>query len=332
MNHGSVCCKGERWLRLNPDPVEEDEMSARWDEHDVPSLDGKVALVTGANSGLGLATAKILANHGARVLLACRNAQKAEAAAREVSADAPEAGVEIVALDLASLASIAGAAKTVRDRESRLDLLINNAGLMAVDRSKTEDGFETQFGVNHLGHFALTAGLAPLVLATPGSRIVTMASMGHRAGRLQLDDVNFERRYDRWRPYFQSKLANLLFTAELHRRLTEAGADTAALAAHPGGTRTDLGHEGGGITNRLFSPGMPLMQSPAMGALPMLRAATDPAAHSGQYYGPRFLVWGHPVAETPSRRARNAEDARRLWERSEEMTGLTFTIPPAAAR
>jgi protochlorophyllide reductase len=303
-------------------------MSARWDEHDVPSLEGKVALVTGANSGLGLATAKVLANHGARVLLACRNVQKAEAAAREVGADAPGgAGVEIVPLDLASLSSVAAAAKVVRDRETRLDLLINNAGLMAVDQSTTEDGFETQFGVNHLGHFALTAGLAPLVLATPGSRIVTMASMGHRAGRLQLDDLNFEQRYDRWRPYFQSKLANLLFTAELHRRLTAAGADTAALAAHPGGTRTDLGNEGRGITNRLFSPGVPLMQSPAMGALPMLRAATDPAARSGQYYGPRFLVWGHPVVETPSRRARNTDDARRLWERSEEMTNLTFPIP-----
>jgi protochlorophyllide reductase len=304
-------------------------MSARWDENDVPSLEGRTALVTGANTGLGLAAAKVLAARGAKVLLACRNASKAEAAAAEVRAVAT-AEVGVVPLDLASLASIAAAAGLVREREPRLDLLINNAGLMALDEARTDDGFEMQFGVNHLGHFALTAGLAPLVLATPGSRIVTMSSMGHRAAQLDLDDLCFERRpYDRWRPYFQSKLANLLFTAELHRRLTEAGSATSALAAHPGGSRTDLGHQGGGITNRLFSPSMPLMQPARLGALPILRAATDPDARSGQFYGPRLLLRGHPVVETPSRRARDAGDARRLWARTEEMTGLTIEIPAA---
>jgi NAD(P)-dependent dehydrogenase (short-subunit alcohol dehydrogenase family) len=309
-------------------------MAEHWTEKDIPSLEGRTALVTGANAGLGLEAAKALAAHGAKVLLACRNLAKAEAAADQVRAAATDAGlgapdVEIVQLDLASLGSIAGAAKLVRDREPRLDLLLNNAGLMAVDEARTEDGFEMQFGVNHLGHFALLAGLAPLVLATPGSRIVTMSSMGHRAGRMRFDDLSFEKGYDRWRPYFQSKLANLLFTAELHRRLTEAKADTLALAAHPGGSSTELGREGTGLTNKLMNPIDIGAQSAAQGALPILRAATDPDAKGGQFYGPRYIVRGHPVLETPSRRARDADDARRLWARSEELTGLTIDIPAA---
>jgi protochlorophyllide reductase len=305
------------------------DMSARWDERDVPSLEGKVALITGANSGLGLEATKVLARHGAKVLLGCRSATKAEAAAEQVRAVATS-GVDVVAIDLASLSSVAAAAKLILDSESRLDLLLNNAGLMAIDESKTEDGFEMQLGVNHLGHFALTAGVAPLLLATPGSRVVNMTSVGHRMGRLHLDDLFFDRRrYDRWRPYFQSKLANLLFTAELQRRLSAAGRDTLALAAHPGGSHTDLGQEGGGITNALSKPVMAMMQSASMGALPILRAATDPAARGGQLYGPRLMVRGYPVAETPSHQARKAGDARRLWERSEELTGLTFDIPTA---
>ncbi|MEJ7584056.1 MAG: oxidoreductase [Acidimicrobiales bacterium] len=301
-------------------------MSVRWDEKDVPPLEGKVALVTGANAGLGLEATKVLARHGAKVLLGCRNAHRTEAAADQVRAVAT-AGVEVVPIDLASLTSVAAAAALVRDRETRLDLLLNNAGLMAIDQSTTEDGFEMQLGVNHLGHFALTAGLAPLMLATPGARIVTMTSMGHRMGHLRLDDLFFEKRgYDRWRPYFQSKLANMLFTAELHRRLTGSGADTSALAAHPGGSHTDLGHGGGGITNKLFTPLMPLMQPAWLGALPIVRAATDPKARGVQLYGPRLVVRGYPVVETPSRRARRPDDARRVWERSEELTGVTIDI------
>ncbi len=296
----------------------------------VPPLDGKTALVTGSNAGLGFEAAKLLARNGARVLLACRNATKAEAAAEQIRAVA-SAPVEVVSVDLANLASIAAGAGAVLDGEDRLDLLINNAGLMAIDEARTDDGFEMQIGVNHLGHFALTARLAPLVLATPGSRIVTMSSIGHRAGRLRLDDLFFERRrYDRWQPYFQSKLANLLFTAELHRRLTRAGSSTLALAAHPGTSRTDLGYEGGGITNKLMKPVAPFLQPAAAGALPLVRAATDPHAAGGQFYGPRWMARGRPVVETPSRRARNADDARRLWERSEQLTDLTFEIPPSA--
>lgn len=295
----------------------------------MPPLDGKVALVTGANAGLGLAIATALARRGARVLLACRNQAKAAAAAEQIRAEAGGRDVDLglVPLDLASLASVAGAAEQVRRDEARLDLLINNAGLMAVDEARTEDGFELQLGVNHLGHFALTARLAPLVLATPGSRVVTMSSFGHRPGRLRLDDLMFERRrYSRWPAYFQSKLANLLFTFELQRRLAEAGASTQALAAHPGGTHTDLGTEGSGITNKLNAPVMKLMQPTWLGALPLLRAATDPAATGGQFYGPRWMVRGYPRVETPSRRARRAVDAKGLWDRSEELTGVALDL------
>ncbi len=309
-------------------------MSNHWDQSKVPPLDGKVVLVTGANAGLGLAAATMFARAGGRVLLACRSQQKAETAMDGIRTEVgPSADLAFVPLDLASLESVAAAADSVRATESRLDVLVNNAGLMAVDESRTEDGFEMQFGVNHLGHFALTAGLAPRLLATPGSRVVTMSSLGHRAGRLRLDDLYLERRgYDRWRPYFQSKLANLLFTLELQRRLTEAGAGTIALAAHPGNSATEIAlHGGGGLAQSAMSfmgtwvqPYVPLAQSPSMGALPLVRAATDPDARGGQFYGPQWLVGGYPRVETPSRRARQADDARRLWERSEELTGITF--------
>jgi NAD(P)-dependent dehydrogenase (short-subunit alcohol dehydrogenase family) len=306
-------------------------MSDRWNETDIPDLKGKVALVTGANAGLGLEATKLLAGHGTRVLMACRNQEKAERAADEVRSASPGADVAVIRLDLASLDSVAAAAALVAEEEDRLDLLINNAGLMAIDQATTEDGFEMQFGVNHLGHFALTARLAPLFLATPDSRVVTMSSVGHRMGRLHFDDLFFENRgYDRWRPYFQSKLANILFTAELDRRLRAAGSSTKALAAHPGGANTDLGHEGGGITNKIFKPLSPYVtQSAAAGVLPLMRAATDPAARSGQFYGPYLLVQGRAVAERPSSRARRPDDARMLWQRSEELTGITFDIPRA---
>ena len=301
----------------------------RWDEKDVPSLDGKVAVVTGANSGLGLETASVLARHGAKVLMACRNLEKAAGAADRVRAGATS-DVEVVALDLASLASVAECAKQITAGESRLDLLINNAGLMGIDQARTEDGFEMTLGVNHLGHFALTAQLAPLMLATPGSRIINVSSVGHRLGHLALDDLMFERRrYHRWPPYFQSKLANLLFTAGLHRRLTDARAQTAALTAHPGASRTDLGQEGTGVTNLLLRAASGMGQPARIGALSTVRAAVDPEARGGQFYGPRLMQVGYPVVEKPSGRARNAADAEALWARSEELTGVVFDIPAA---
>ncbi len=300
-------------------------MTERWTTNDIADLAGRTALVTGANSGLGLEVTRVLAANGAKVLMACRNLDKAEQAAASVRSSAPRGSVEVRQLDLASIASIEACAASVRNDESRLDLLINNAGLMAIDEARTEDGFEMQFGVNHLGQFVLTGALAPLLLATPGSRIVSMSSMGHRAGRMNFDDLMFERRrYSRWQAYFQSKLANLLFTAELHRRLGPTSS-TVALAAHPGGSRTDLGTEGSGLTNRAMRIVVPLIvQSAQQGATPMLRAATDPQASGGEFYGPHRVVRGRPVPETPSRRARRDADARRLWDMSEEFTGRTI--------
>jgi NAD(P)-dependent dehydrogenase (short-subunit alcohol dehydrogenase family) len=302
-------------------------MAERWTEDDIPSLDGRLAVVTGANAGLGQAAATMLARRGATVVLACRNRAKAEAAASEIRAAGAPGELDLVDLDLADLASVRRAAEEIADRHPRLDLLVNNAGLMAVDEGRTVDGFEIQIGVNHLGHFALTAHLAPLLLTTPGSRVVNVSSMGHRAGKLALDDLMFERRrYSRWPAYFQSKLANLLFTAELQRRLAESGADTSALAAHPGASHTDLGTEGSSLLNRSLKVFSPLGQSAHAGALPIVRAATDPTARGGQFYGPNLLVRGHPVLETPSRRARNADDARALWTESEALTGVTLAL------
>src|SRR6478672_1495653 len=214
-----------------------------WIPADIPDLTGRRAIVTGANAGLGLEVAHGLAAHGAEVVLACRNTAKAEAAAVAIRERTPGAKVEVGALDLADLDSVAAFAAT---QSGRLDLVVNNAGLMAIDEARTAQGVEMQFGVNHLGHFALTARLLPLLLATPGSRVGSMSSMGHRAARGQAPPE----RYNRWQAYFHSKLANLLFTAELQRRLAAAGASTIAVAAHPGASNTDLGTEGSGVSNR----------------------------------------------------------------------------------
>ena len=307
-------------------------MSTSWPSGYTPDVTDKVVIVTGANSGLGLEIARVLATNGARVLMACRNEEKAERAATTLRDSAPRGELDVRTLDLADLESVRALAADVLRTEGRLDLLVNNAGLMATDESRTADGFEMQLGVNHLGHFALTAKLMPLLLTTPGSRVVTMSSMGHRMGRMRFDDLMFERnRYYRWPAYFQSKLANLMFTAELQRRLAAAGASTVALAAHPGATSTDLGGEGTGITNRLMAPLFPIAGQPVEGgALPMLRAATDPAARGGEYYGPRWLMSGRPVPETPSRRARRPADAAKLWAASEELTQTTFDLGRAS--
>ena len=294
-----------------------------WSSKDIPPLKDKVAVVTGANSGLGLEVAARLAARGARVLLACRNTAKGRSAAARIAGLA-----EVVGLDLASLASVEQAAVEITQRTDRLDILVNNAGVMAVDRSLTEDGFEMQIGVNHLGHFALTARLAGLLESTPNARVVNVSSMAHRNGVVHPDDLLWDLRpYERWAAYSQSKLANLLFTFEADRRFAQAGFTTKVLAAHPGFTRTDLGVEGSGISNAVLRslnwiPGMG--QSVGMGALPLLRAATDPSASGGEYYGPRWMIAGHPVRETPSRHARDEANARALWESSETLTGVSF--------
>jgi protochlorophyllide reductase len=299
-------------------------MTAHWTTTDIPDLAGKVAIVTGANAGLGLEITKGLAGAGASVVMACRNLDKATAAADRVRSVVPDASLEVRRLDLASLESVRVFAEEFAAGATRLDILGNNAGLMALDRSTTEDGFEMQFGVNHLGHFALTAHLVPILRATPGSRVVNMSSMGHRPGRMHFDDLMFDHhRYQRWGAYFQSKLSNLLFTAALQKRFAASGAPTIAVAAHPGASHTDLGTEGTGLVNRMLEPfGKVFSQSAAVGALPFLRAATEPGVKGGAYYGSRYLVRGHAVAETPSRRARNAADAELLWNVSESLTDL----------
>ena len=225
-------------------------------------------------------------------------------------------------LDLASLASIDTFVAEFLTAETKLDLLINNAGLMAIDESRTVDGFEMQLGVNHLGHFALTAMLMPALLSTPQSRVVSMLSSAHRKGKMDFNDLMFERRpYSRWSAYAQSKLANLLFILELNRRLG-ASSQTKALAAHPGVANTNLGQNAGGIIGFGFRISAPLIAHSAIkGAMPALRAATDPDAKGGQFYGPRYMMVGSPVVETPSLQARNLEDAQRLWKISEELTG-----------
>ena len=297
----------------------------------VPDQGGRTALITGANSGLGLQTAIRLAQADATIIMACRNPDKAAAALEEVRAVAPEASVSTLALDLASLDSIREAAQEVHAGHDRLDLLINNAGVMAIPRQLTVDGFETQFGTNHLGHFALTGLLLDLIVATPHSRVVTVSSNAHKMGRITFDDLMGERRYERWSAYGQSKLANLLFTFELQRRLTAAASGTIAVAAHPGWAATHLQTSGRGVTagpwfaitetaNRLIA------QSDAMGALPTIHAATSPDVIAGGYYGPDgpFEVRGLPTQVDANGRAKDAAVARQLWARSEELTGVPF--------
>jgi NAD(P)-dependent dehydrogenase (short-subunit alcohol dehydrogenase family) len=300
-----------------------------WTEKDVPPVsDGSIAVVTGANTGLGLDTTRVLALRGATVVMACRNQDKASAARRSLVERGIDPGrLRTASLDLADQQSIAGFADGLPD--GRIDLLINNAGLMAVPRSTTVDGFETQFGVNHLGHMALTLRLLPRLNATPGARVVTLTSMGHRPGRIRLGDPNYRRgRYNRWTAYFQSKLANMLFAAELARRNEGRGA--LSMAAHPGYAATELGKDTG-IQARLLAVADRLAAQPsAAGAWPTLRAATDPAAVNGALYGPRRLVSGTAVQETPSRTARRTDLAARLWDLSLELLSPAKVTDPLA--
>lgn len=301
--------------------------TARWTVSDIPSQDGRTAVVTGANTGVGLEAAKALAAAGATVLLACRNLDKAGQAAETIKAAAPQANVETLKLDLSSLASVREAATELRDRHPRIDLLINNAGIMYPPFGKTEDGFEQQFGTNHLGHFAFTGLVLPALLAVPGSRVVTVSSQGHRSGRIEFDNLQAQKRYGRHDAYARSKLANLMFTYELQRRLAAAGAGTIALAAHPGLSRTDLIRH----TSRLarmqsMSISRFMVQDAAMGALPLLRAAVDPAAAGGDYYGPGGFMElkGYPRKVGSSRRSHAVDVQRRLWTESERLTGVNY--------
>ncbi|TNF22369.1 MAG: SDR family NAD(P)-dependent oxidoreductase [Deltaproteobacteria bacterium] len=298
-----------------------------FDETQIGDQRGRVAVVTGANSGIGFETARALAEHGATVVMACRSVEKGEAALARVKERAPDADVTLMALDLASLASVAAFAEAVAARFERIDLLVNNAGVMMPKRrSETADGFELQLGTNHLGHFALTGALLPRVTKTPGARVVTVASLAHRMGRIDFDDLQRERRYKRMAAYGQSKLANLLFSQELGRRLAAAGADTVSAAAHPGYTATNLQN-----TVTTFKLANPIAgQSPARGALPTLYAAVAPDVASGDYYGPcgPFELRGRPGRARIAPQARDEAVAQRLWSVSEELTGVRFLSPP----
>ncbi|MFF0719362.1 oxidoreductase [Micromonospora sp. NPDC003816] len=303
----------------------------RWTYDDVPDQRGRTAIVTGANTGLGLETARLLVGRGARVVLACRDQGKGEAAVARIRAQFPDAEVRSLRLDLADLGSVADFAAAYRAEHDRLDLLVNNAGVMYPPLRRTRQGFESQFGVNHLGHFALTGRLLPLLLATEGSRVVAVASNAYRTGRIDLDDLNWERRrYGRFAAYAQSKLAVLLFVLELDRRLSGAGAPVRVTAAHPGWTYTGEGQGRDRFVDVVNTIGRYVAMKLDDGVLPTLRAATDPGAESGSYWGPahRMENSGPPVRAGRSARARDVAVAARLWTESERLTGVPITVDP----
>jgi len=296
-----------------------------WSHSDIPDQSGRVAVVTGANSGIGFETARALAAKGARVVLACRDPQRGKEAEQRLRAALPDALVRFVPLDLGSLASVEKFAKDLEAEEPKLDLLCNNAGVMTPPLGRTADGFELQFGTNHLGHFALTGRLLPVIRRGAAPRIVTVSSTAHYLGRIDFDDPNAERKpYDAFRAYGQSKLANLLFTRELARRLAARGEAVVAAAAHPGSTRTNLQKH----SRFLHAFVAVFSQEPPGGALPTLYAATAPGVRPDDYYGPGgwFELVGPPK---PGRRTRAAKDdaaALRLWELSERLTGVAYGI------
>lgn len=303
-----------------------------WTADQLPDLDGRRAVVTGANSGLGLEVSRELARAGARVILACRDTERGEQVRTSILEGQPQADVAVERLDLASLASVRRFAAWMQDGTDGVDLLVNNAGVMAPPLRRTEDGFELQFGTNHLGHFALTGLLLPLLTSRLGARVVTVSSLAHRSGRLRFDDLNAERAYSPWAAYGQSKLANLLFVLELQRRLTVAGSPVLSVGAHPGFAATKLltraGNQWGSTAARLLDLVWTnvLTQSAAAGALPLLYAATMPDVRGGEYFGPSWLreTRGAPKRAYIARHAQDPEAAARLWEESERLTGVTF--------
>ncbi len=306
-------------------------MRERWTAADIPDQAGRTAVVTGANSGLGLVAARELARAGAGVVLACRDTAKGGRAAAAIATAIPGAKLEVAALDLADLESVRSFAERISARREGLDLLINNAGLMAPPRGETNQGFELQFGTNHLGHFALTGLLLGKLEGRRDARVVTVTSTAHKFGRINFDDLQTERHYWRWRAYGQSKMANVLFALELDRRLRTAGSKIKSLAAHPGYAATNLQSAAPplvdravlAVANRLFA------QSPAMGALPELYAATRPNLDGGLFIGPDGFEEqrGHPRVVAPVRAGRDQRIAARLWRVSEDLTGISYLAP-----
>jgi NAD(P)-dependent dehydrogenase (short-subunit alcohol dehydrogenase family) len=306
---------------------------ARWTTNDIPSQNGELAVVTGGNSGLGFETALALARAGASVLIACRDEKKGDEAAKKIRARAPHSQVNVGRLDLASLNSIHAFAQNLTSSGAKVALLINNAGIMAIPKRRlTEDGFEMQLGVNHLGHFALSGSLLPALLRANSPRVVTVSSMAHRTGRMDFSDLQSEKHYSPWTAYGQSKLANLLYAFELERKITEAASRLKSMAAHPGYSATNLQTggpklDGPSLTASILAfTNIFMAQSAAMGALPTLYAATSADAVGGGFYGPSLEIWGHPTKTTPSSQALDEKAAAELWRLSEQLTGITYAL------
>jgi NAD(P)-dependent dehydrogenase (short-subunit alcohol dehydrogenase family) len=318
-------------------PGSEVTNSATWSAADAGDLTGRVALVTGANSGIGYETTRVLADHGAHVIMACRDREKAARARDKLESQLDRCSLELLDLDLSDLASVHAAAERVVEQHARLDLLVNNAGVMGTPYRQTSDGFDLQMATNHLGHFALTGLLLDRLVTTERSRIVAVSSHMHRVGRLHPDDVATTKARNSWIQYGTTKLANLLFVDELSRRLEAGGFRTMALAAHPGWTRSNLAGSGAAlgksrVRRRLSrAAGANLGQSAAGGALPVLCAATSSHVHNGQYIGTggAFQMFGPPRVARPSRRARDPKMATRLWQASEELTGVRYSVVAA---
>ena len=293
-----------------------------WSVDKIPSQSGKIALVTGANSGIGFEAAKVLVSKGAEVILACRNVNKGEEALAQIKSDDPDANVHLMTLDLASLSSVKEFSEAFTSKYQKLDLLINNAGVMAPPFGRTADGFEMQFGTNHLGHFALTGHLLPLLEAADSARIVIVSSLAHRFGRINFNNLNSEKRYSRWVAYGQSKLANLMFAKEIQRRLESKGSDIVAVAVHPGFSATNLQRYMPGATwmNSLFS------QSQEAGCLPTLFAATEANIRGGEYIGPDgfFEMKGNPRNAFATNTSGSRSKAKKLWDESERLTNVAY--------
>ena len=310
------------------------ERATRWTSADVPDQQGRTVVITGANTGVGFETAKVLAASSATVVLASRDPERAGRAVQRLEADLPAARLDTITLDLASLASVRSAAAELRSRHARVDVLINNAGVMWAPKGKTADGFETHFGTNHLGHFAFTGLVLDLLLPVSGSRVVMLSSPAHRRGSIDFDDLSYDRRFRRAAAYARSKLANLLFAQMLEAKLEQAHAATIAVAAHPGGARTELNrHMPVWFRGRSWGLARPTTHPAEIGALSLARAAADPGLAGGAYVGPDGWLefTGYPTLLRPSERARDRALQQRLWQESERLTGVPYRLSGAAA-
>ena len=307
-------------------------IKSNWTTNNIPDLTGKVIIVTGGNSGLGYEAVKAFAKKGAKVYMTSRSIEKGQNAQKQILDEVSDAAIEVAQLNLADLSSVRKFANEFAGSEDRLDVLLNNAGIMMTPYSLTADGFENQFGTNHLGHFALTGLLMETISKTPESRIVNVSSIAHKGGSFDFNDLLYSngKTYDPMKAYRRSKLANLLFTYELQRRLSSAGNGTIAVAAHPGVSMTNLAnHLTNNLLLKILTPivGL-LLHSPAKGALPEIRAAVDPSVQGGQYYGPDGFreIAGSPVLVESNKASHNEDDAKKLWEVSEQLTGVKFKL------